>query len=64
MSVNDKITRLYNLRYASKGFSLPMLSAVVNSIAKHFNIPQDQLERRLENVEHMIKKLPDGPKHG
>ena len=64
MSVEAKISSIYTAYYAARGLTLEQLTVATASIAKELHLDERELERRLEGIEQVVKKLPGGPNNG
>ena len=64
MSVEAKLSAIHAAHYAAKGLTLEQLTMATDSIARHLDLDDVELEGRLENVERLVKKLERGPSNG
>lgn len=64
MSVKEKLSVIHAERYAKEGLSLDQLTAATESIARHLDLDELELERRLDNVVRGVDKLGRGPANG
>ena len=55
---------IFNLRYAGRGLTMPMLEHTVSLIAKKLNLSEQDLKMRLKRVEEFAKNKKEINHHG